>query len=190
MSCGDTGRPQSRRTGARSARSSTTTSPTRASQLARGGIEALLSDLHPELQLVEHSIQIVRRPSSERDLAGAGLLLIPCAFAWPHIIADLGTAGTPSLTYGPRGIGLLWDTGRQRQAAEEEDALGALLGRTRAAILTRLALPRSTTDLALKSASAPAIAPTWRSCDAAAWCRPGGPGAACSTTRRHSRAAS
>ncbi len=126
--------------------------------LAKGGIEALLADLHPQLELVEHSIQIVRKPGSERDLAGAGLLLIPCVFAWPHIIADLGTAGTPSVTYGPRGIGLLWETGRQRPAADHEDALGALLGRTRATILTRLALPRSTTDLAQElRQSAPAV---------------------------------
>jgi DNA-binding transcriptional ArsR family regulator len=129
----------------------------RAGRLARGGIEALMSDLHPELELVDHAIQIVRKPSSEHDLTGAGLLLVPCVFAWPHLIADLGTTGTPSITYGPRGIGTLWETGSGQQP-DSDDALGVLLGRTRAAILTHIALPRSTTDLALELGhSAPAV---------------------------------
>jgi DNA-binding transcriptional ArsR family regulator len=129
----------------------------RASQLARGGIEALLSDLHPELELVDHAIQIVSKPPSEHDLAGAGLLLVPCAFAWPHLIAGLGTGGPPSLTYGPRGIGTLWQATGQ-QPPDDDDALSALLGRTRAAILTHVALPRSTTDLARElSQSPPAV---------------------------------
>ena len=126
----------------------------RAGRLARGGIEALMSDLHPELELVGHSIQIVRRPGSERDLTGAGLLLVPCVFAWPNLIADIGADGAPSLTYGPRGIGTLWETGWQ-VPPEDDDALGALLGRTRATILTLVALPRSTTDLALETGCSP-----------------------------------
>jgi biotin operon repressor len=127
----------------------------RASQLARGGIEALLSDLHPELELVDHEIQIVRRASSaEHDLIGAGLLLVPCAFAWPHLIASLSSAGPPSLTYGPRGIGTLWQAAGQ-ELPEDDDALGALLGRTRAAILSQVALPMSTTDLARELGQSP-----------------------------------
>src|SRR6266540_3002399 len=130
----------------------------RAARLARGGIEALLSDLHPELELAEHAIQIVSsRHSTEHDLCGVGLLLVPCVFAWPHIMVDPGTAGSPSITYGPRGIGELWPTA----AAEEstgEDALGALLGRSRAAILISVALPKSTTDLARElGQSTPAV---------------------------------
>jgi DNA-binding transcriptional ArsR family regulator len=126
----------------------------RAGRLARGGIEALMSDLHPELEMVDHTIQIVRRPSCQHDLTGAGLLLVPCVFAWPHLIAGLGTTGTPSLTYGPRGIGTLWETGGL-PPPDDDDPLGALLGRTRAVILTRVALPRSTTDLALELSQSP-----------------------------------
>jgi DNA-binding transcriptional ArsR family regulator len=115
----------------------------------------LLSDLHPELELVDHAIQIVRQASSaEHDLSVTGLLLVPCAFAWPHLIASLSTAGPPSLTYGPRGIGTLWQAAGQ-EPAEDDDALGALLGRARAAILTQVALPRSTTDLARELGQSP-----------------------------------
>jgi DNA-binding transcriptional ArsR family regulator len=128
----------------------------RAGQLAQGGIEALMSDLHPELELAGHAIQIVGRRSSEHDLTGTGLLLIPCAFAWPHIIVDLGRSGPPSLTYGPRGIGALWET---KAAVPADDgplgALGALLGHSRAAILGYVALPRSTTEVARELGQSP-----------------------------------
>ncbi len=129
----------------------------RAARLARGGIEALLSDLHPELELAEHAIQIVSsRHSTEHDLCGVGLLLVPCVFAWPHIMVDPGTAGSPSITYGPRGIGELWPTAAAEVTGE--DALGALLGRSRAAILISVALPKSTTDLARElGQSTPAV---------------------------------
>jgi DNA-binding transcriptional ArsR family regulator len=125
----------------------------RAGRLARGGIEAMMSDLHPDLELAEYAIQIVGRRSSEHDLTGTGLLLIPCVFAWPHIIVDPGRSGPPSLTYGPRGIGALWET--RATAPAGDDALGTLLGRSRAAILSYLTLPRSTSDLARELGQSP-----------------------------------
>ncbi len=81
----------------------------RATRLAHGGIEALLSDLHPELELAEHAIQVQSSAAgSQHELRGAGLLLVPCVFAWPHVMADIGAGNPPSITYGPRGIGQLW----------------------------------------------------------------------------------
>ena len=68
-------------------------------------------------------------------------------------VDDRGAAAPPSLTYGPRGIGTLWQTPPARPV--EEDALGALLGRSRAAILTGVALPKSTTDLARELGQSP-----------------------------------
>ncbi len=129
----------------------------RAGQLARGGIEALLADLHPRLELQEQAIEIGGAAHhAEHDLTGAGLLLVPCVFAWPYLVVDSGSSGAASLTYGPRGIGTLWESASQPKAGEA--ALGALLGRSRAAILTSVALPRSTTDLARElGQSAPAI---------------------------------
>lgn len=127
----------------------------RAAQLARGGIEALMADLHPELQLQEQAIEVIGMGNdSEHDLAGSGLLLIPCVFAWPHLIVDPGRTGPPSLTYGPRGIGSLWQNATPEPA--RDDALGALLGRNRAAVLLSAALPRSTTDLARELEQSPA----------------------------------
>lgn len=119
----------------------------RASRLAKGGIEALLADLHPELELAEHAIHVQSNAKgADHQLAGAGLLLVPCAFAWPHVMMDLGDGNAPSITYGPRGIGELWPDAAI--PAMYEDALGALLGRSRAAILIKVGLPKSTSDLA------------------------------------------
>ncbi|GAA1614418.1 MULTISPECIES: ArsR/SmtB family transcription factor [Kribbella] len=120
----------------------------RASRLARGGIEALLADLHPELELAEHAIHVrsTQPEGPDHQLRGAGLLLVPCVFAWPHVMADLGSTNTPSITFGPRGIGNLWPAAEVSRTGAE--SLGALLGRSRAAILLSLGLPRSTSDLA------------------------------------------
>jgi DNA-binding transcriptional ArsR family regulator len=129
----------------------------RASRLARGGIEALLTDLHPELELAEHAIRVQSSATgSEHALRGAGLLLVPCVFAWPHVMADIDAGNPPSITYGPRGVGELWP---QTPVPEPGgDPLAALLGRTRAAILRSVALPKSTSDLAVElDQSMPAV---------------------------------
>lgn len=116
----------------------------RVGKLARGGIAELMQDLHPSIELTEHAIRVASL--AEGDVDGGGLTLVPCVFIWPHLWVEFGLAGEPSLTYGARGVGTLWQDGDGD--IEEEDALGALLGRTRAEILVSLRLPRSTTDLA------------------------------------------
>jgi DNA-binding transcriptional ArsR family regulator len=118
----------------------------RASRLASGGIAALLSDLHPELELSENAITVQSTAGREHRLRGAGLVLVPCVFAWPHVMADFGGDDPPSITYGPRGGGDLWSPVASQ--AVDGDALAALLGRSRAAILLHLGRPASTSDLA------------------------------------------
>ncbi len=128
----------------------------RAARLAKGGIEALLADLHPELELAEHAIHVMSTRPGDHDLSGVGLLLVPCVFAWPHVMVDAGAGAAPTITYGPRGIGELWPTTPDEPA--DDDALGALLGRSRAAILLSVGLPKATTDVARElGQSAPAV---------------------------------
>jgi DNA-binding transcriptional ArsR family regulator len=129
----------------------------RASRLARGGIEALLTDLHPELELAEHAIEVQSSAAgSEHELRGAGLLLMPCMFAWPHVMIDIDAGNAPSITYAPRGIGELWP--QTAPSDRSPDALADLLGRTRAAILRAVTLPKSTSDLAVElDQSMPAV---------------------------------
>lgn len=129
----------------------------RAGRLAQGGIEALLGDLHPELEWAEHAITVQSSAArTEHHLSGVGLVLVPCVFAWPHVMADIGSGSPPSITYGPRGIGELWPM--TDLPARDGDALGALLGHSRAAVLLGLGLPRSTSDLARQlTQSMPAV---------------------------------
>jgi len=124
----------------------------RLDRLARGGIAALLSDLHPSLQLTDQAIRITSL--TDGDIDRGGLTFVPCVFVWPHLWVEIGLMGQPSLTYGARGIGTLWAD--RPTAPGREDALGDLLGRRRAQMLVALRLPRSTTDLARELGLTPA----------------------------------
>lgn len=127
----------------------------RAGRLANGGIEGLLRDLHPELELTDRTLRVASSASGEHELYGQGLLLVPCVFAWPHIMIDPGNWNMPSITYGPRGVGQLWSP---ENPAPDDDALGALLGYSRAAILLAVDIPKSTSDLANElDQSAPSV---------------------------------
>jgi DNA-binding transcriptional ArsR family regulator len=125
----------------------------RADQLTSGGIVRLLGNLHPELEYAEDTLRILWPAWQSRNrLEGAGLLLVPCVFTWPSLLVDTGPH-RPTLIYSPRGVGQVWD-GSARSAAPP---VADLLGRSRAALLTRLDLPLSTTqvakDLGLSAAS-------------------------------------
>jgi len=118
----------------------------RARRVALGGISALLEDLHPQLQLDQSTIRLNKTSHYQCDLAGKGVLLIPCVFAGPNVMFDLGGFGPPTIVYSPRGLGTVWETNGASRSSE--DALSALMGRGRAAILRCVELPRTTTELA------------------------------------------
>lgn len=130
----------------------------RAGRLTGGGVEALLSSLHPEISVRGEVLRIDKpRHSVDHDLAGDGLVLVPSVFAWPNLVVDKRPDRSASLVYACRGVGTLWG-GDSRDAEYDDDALGALLGSSRAAILGCLALPKSTTDLARElGQSAPSV---------------------------------
>ncbi|WP_460666697.1 ArsR/SmtB family transcription factor [Kribbella swartbergensis] len=127
----------------------------RAGQLTTSGMSSMLCDLHPQVA-VEGSVLTIDKRSvdSDTDLKMAGLRLVPSIFVWPDVIFA-STAGCPAvLTYPARGVGNLSGT----QAETPLDELGSLLGRSRAAILGKLAGPYSTTELAvLLNQSPPAV---------------------------------
>lgn len=126
----------------------------RASELTKGGLGAMLAELHPTVRLVGDVLHIDKRVSHQEDLAGAGLVLVPSVFVWPNAIFATSAPGRPcSLTYAARGVGNVWTQGQRSTSCD--DPLGALLGRSRAAILDCLALPMSTTELALKLGQSP-----------------------------------
>jgi DNA-binding transcriptional ArsR family regulator len=125
----------------------------RAEQLTSGGIVRLLGNLHPELEYAQDTLRILWPGWQSRSrLDGGGVLLVPCVFAWPSLLVDTGPH-SPTLVYSPRGVGQVWDGSARLPAPPLAD----LLGRSRAALLAHLDLPRSTTqvarDLGLSTAS-------------------------------------
>ena len=116
----------------------------RARQLADGGAQRLLADIHPELRFADDTLFIDMPFDGHLDLGGRGLLFVPSAFTWPRPSASLEAPWQPFVVYPARGIASLWDPGRAAPPA----ALAALLGSRRASVLAALHAPRSTTELA------------------------------------------
>lgn len=127
----------------------------RTGRLVNGGIEGLFADLHPQVRLSGDVLEFDRKTEHERGLGGDGLTLVPSVFGWPGCVISCNAVGSVCLSYAARGVGTLWD--RSRTVASTP-ALAELIGRTRAAILNELAVPRSTTELAQQlGQSAPSV---------------------------------
>src|SRR4029453_16992140 len=125
----------------------------RAARLTTGGLGALWADLHQDLKVDGSTIRINKpHHSCQYDLSGSGLRLVPSVFAWPKLVVDVDPHNQPALTYGARGVGRVWE---QDTGMDDGEPLGALMGRTRALILARLALPLSTTRLAAQIGYSP-----------------------------------
>ncbi|MFJ2193546.1 DUF5937 family protein [Kitasatospora sp. NPDC087861] len=126
----------------------------RARQVAEHGAARALNDLHAELCWTEDTLRLRRRsrPLSRRT-AGAGLLLIPSAFTGSALFSRVAPPDPPQLAYPARGIGTLWAAGAA--PATGTAALAAVLGRSRTLLLTELAAPASTTELAHRTGLSP-----------------------------------
>jgi DNA-binding transcriptional ArsR family regulator len=127
----------------------------RLDELASGGIDRLFRNLHPSVRFSGSRIEIDRPFSCDGEpMAGQGVLLVPCVFTWPAALPVTAAPHVPTITYPPRGLGRLWE---DRQDTTDSP-LADLVGRTRAAIVSHLDLPMSTTQLAHQLAvSAPTL---------------------------------
>lgn len=127
----------------------------RATRLASDGVDGMLADLHRELSVTDGTLLIDKpRHDLTRTLNGVGLCLVPSVFTWPELIFMAQPGQPADITYGCRAAATVWGAAPPLL----DDPLGALLGRTRAEILRRLGLPRSTSDLAaLLGLSMPAV---------------------------------
>ncbi|MFI7005353.1 ArsR/SmtB family transcription factor [Streptomyces sp. NPDC050145] len=117
----------------------------RARRLADGGAAALLPDIDPGLRWRSGTLTVDALRDERRDLAvdGRGVTFTPSLFC-DHASTLLNPALAPRIAYPARGRGTVWHT----HAAAPPKALADLLGGTRALLLTQLAEPASTTDLA------------------------------------------
>jgi hypothetical protein len=115
---------------------------------AEHGAVGLVEGLHPRLGWDGSALHL-RYPHKHGrwSLDGHHLTLLPTGFAGGEIYAMPDSPAGRTLWYGPRGFGDVW-------AAETAPAAGvrlsALLGPTRAAVLTLLAAPHSTGDVAAR----------------------------------------
>jgi DNA-binding transcriptional ArsR family regulator len=126
----------------------------RMEQFADGGLARVLAALHPSVAFAGDLLQVDKphHCSHRFDLAGTGIVLVPCAFTWPTLSVDCDGVDQPVLIYPPRGLAQLWEDA----PGEQPDPLAALIGRTRATLLATLGLPRTTTQLAAQLGLSPA----------------------------------
>ncbi|MEV7926011.1 winged helix-turn-helix domain-containing protein [Kitasatospora sp. NPDC088779] len=112
------------------------------------GAERLLSALHPRLIWNAPTLEVRGGPDRDVHLGGRGLVLSPSFFLHDQscvFIDDDREAGGPAVVF-PIGSGVkpgLWDAWQS-----DEQALGALVGHTRAAAIQALTDSRTTGELA------------------------------------------
>lgn len=119
----------------------------RARRLAQGGPHALLADLAPGISWEDPVLAIDKKHCGDVDAAGRGLLVVPVVFGLAASFVSVEGPWRPTVSYAPRGVGLLWS---QNGEGEGDVPLEILLGRGRATVLLALAEPASTTALALR----------------------------------------
>ncbi len=126
----------------------------RLDQLADGGVDALLSGLHPSVRFDGSTLHVEKYYDGDASADGRGLLLVPCAFAWPDVMVRTAAPLPPTISYSPRALGRLWD----QHPSTRHTALAEVIGRTRADLLRLLDLPMATTQLATQlELSAPTL---------------------------------
>jgi DNA-binding transcriptional ArsR family regulator len=118
----------------------------RGQALALGGVEALLSNLHPKASYSGGVLELDKTCEAVVQPAGRGITLVPCVFAWPRVMMLVQPCYRPTLAYGPRGVANLWSSS---SPACNGTALEAALGAVRASVLKGLLpVPLTTTELA------------------------------------------
>lgn len=120
-----------------------------ARRLADGGMQRLFTGLHPKLSWSEGALTAAGNAPLP-ETGGQDLVLVPSVFFWPEAGSAFDPPWQPTVIYPARGIGGLWaETGPAASTA-----LVRLLGAGRAAILTGLEAPSTTTALAHRHAMA------------------------------------
>ncbi|MGP3937844.1 DUF5937 family protein [Nonomuraea sp. KM88] len=122
----------------------------RATGLARGGFQSMLTDLHPGVRWAGGTLEIAGPGRETLDLAGRGLLLVPSLFGQPPSV-QYDRPWQPTLIYPARGTANL-----VTRPPAPPGTLTALLGRSRAAILAELDEPLTTSTLARRLNLSPA----------------------------------
>jgi DNA-binding transcriptional ArsR family regulator len=113
--------------------------------IASGGLARFVADLNPEVVYDGDRLMITKACHRHQTvLHGSGIWFMPCLFSWPSTLVVCCDVAEPCISYPMRGTA----TVLSERYRENLDSLQALVGGTRAALLTALASPRTTTELA------------------------------------------
>ncbi|HEX6499243.1 MAG TPA: helix-turn-helix domain-containing protein [Micromonosporaceae bacterium] len=119
-----------------------------------GGTERLLGTLRPGVRWTGGELQVDYPVDQELYLDGRGLVLQPSYFCWRQPVTLLDPSRPPVLVYPvERGTELVDGAG-----GTDGNALAALLGRTRAAVLAQVRTGATTGELARRLYISPAAA--------------------------------
>ncbi|WP_416969924.1 ArsR/SmtB family transcription factor [Streptomyces sp. 4F14] len=111
-----------------------------------GGVEALLGTLHARIEWNSPVLELDNGLDGEFHPRGAGLTVVPSLFLHSRPVVYTGPGTSPVLVYpvplDAAGAAALWD-----EPEQQDRALGALMGRTRASVLLALTESCTTTEL-------------------------------------------
>jgi DNA-binding transcriptional ArsR family regulator len=109
------------------------------------GMASMFADLSERVRLVDGVVRVRLGSNARfrRSTTGEGLTLVPTLFS-RGATTPISPDEPPVIMYGARGVGTLWQT----EPHQSPKALAGLVGATRAGLLTVLATPASSTELA------------------------------------------
>ncbi|MDF0514097.1 DUF5937 family protein [Agromyces sp. H3Y2-19a] len=118
----------------------------RGRQIAQSGVATMLNGLTSTVEFADGVLAVRLRHPIERTRAvgGSGLTLVPTMFT-RRASAPVGD-GPPMLMYPARGQGALWEA----EDVANPAAVAAVLGETRARLLSALGDPASSTELGVR----------------------------------------
>jgi hypothetical protein len=78
----------------------------RMERFADGGLACVLDGLHPDVSFADDVLQIDKphHCSHRLDLTGTGIVLVPCAFIWPTVLASLDLPRTTTQLAAQLGL--------------------------------------------------------------------------------------
>jgi DNA-binding transcriptional ArsR family regulator len=116
--------------------------------MAQAGLGTMLTDISDRISFDSPivRVRIDGIESNRIETKGTGLTLMPTLFVL-HTAIPVDPTAPPMLIYAARGVGTVWETRLAPSAA----ALAGILGQVRADLLTSLAEPQSSTDIARRT---------------------------------------
>lgn len=119
----------------------------RGRRIAQDGLANMINGVSTTMSFAGNAISIRLRNPLDRiqPVAGLGITLVPTIFT-TGVSAPLDRTEPPMIMYAARGQGAMWEP---ETAASDAGAV-LLLGATRAALLTALAEPASSTELSIR----------------------------------------